>query len=162
MKGSKILLIISCGKKKTLKLQKQRVRASEAYDGPMFQVIRKAKREGRWNDNICLGIISAKYGFLRGYDSIEYYDLRMTDKLADQLNSEVISRIVEWHREEDFEYIYVLMGRVYLKSVKGLEDYIDTRIKIENMGGLGLGQRKLVQFLEKVSKHPKSVLNFMK
>ncbi|MFX0171523.1 MAG: DUF6884 domain-containing protein [Candidatus Hodarchaeota archaeon] len=157
MKRSKILLIISCGKKKTLKLKKQRIRASEAYNGPMFQVIRKAKREGRWNDNICLGIVSAKYGFLRGHEAIEYYDLRMTDKLADQLNSEIISRIIEWHREEDFEYIYILMGRVYLKSVKGLENFIDTCIKIENMGGLGLGQRKLVQFLEKLSKHPKSL-----
>ncbi|MFX0136564.1 MAG: DUF6884 domain-containing protein [Candidatus Hodarchaeota archaeon] len=162
MKGSKILLVISCGKKKTPKLEKQKIKASEAYTGPMFQVIHKAKREGRWNDNIYLGIVSAKYGFLRGYESIENYDLRMTDKLAVQHNPQVIARIIEWHHEENFEYIYVLMGRVYLKAVKGLENYIDTHIKIENMSGLGLGQQKLVRFLEKFSEHPKSLLNSMK
>jgi cytoplasmic iron level regulating protein YaaA (DUF328/UPF0246 family) len=161
LKGCKVLLIISCGKKKNPKLQKQKMKVSEAYTGPMFQVISKARREGRWYNNIFLGIISAKYGFLRDCDVIENYDLRMSDKLAEQHNPEVISRIVKWHHEENFDYIYVLMGKIYLKTVKGLEDSINTKIKIENMGGLGLGQRKLVRFLEKLSERPETLLDFI-
>ena len=42
------------------------------------------------------------------------------------------------------------MGKDYLASVKGLEDYIKTDVRIENMGGLGLGQRKLLYFLNSI------------
>ncbi|MFX0208061.1 MAG: DUF6884 domain-containing protein [Candidatus Hodarchaeota archaeon] len=152
MKQSKVLLIISCGKKKTRELQTQKVRASAAYIGPMFQVIQKAKREGRWNPNLYLGIISAKYGFLRSTDLIEDYDLKMTPRLARKLNPQVIQEITKWNEEEKFDYIYVLMGKTYLQATEGLETQLDVEVIVENMGGLGIGQQKLVQFLEKFSK----------
>ena len=66
LSSPKILLIISCGKKKAVELNNKSMKAEEAYRGPMFQVIRKAKREKRWSSELKLGIISAKYGFLRG------------------------------------------------------------------------------------------------
>ncbi|MFX0182788.1 MAG: DUF6884 domain-containing protein [Candidatus Hodarchaeota archaeon] len=161
MKGCKVLLIISCGKKKNPKLTKQKMKVSEAYTGPMFQVISKAKREGRWYNNIFLGIISAKYGFLRDSDIIGNYDLRMSEELAEQHNPDVISRIIKWHHKENFDYIYALMGKIYLKTLEGLEDSINTIVKIENMGGLGLGQRKLVRFLEKLSERPEKLLGII-
>lgn len=124
------------------------MRASEAYTGPMFQVIQKAQREGRWSSDLFLGIISAKYGFLRSEDLIEYYDLKMTTKIAESHNPQVIREIVRWNNEEQFDFIYVLMGKTYLKAVEGLETQIDTKIVVENMGGLGIGQKKLVNFID--------------
>lgn len=136
--------------------------ASKAYTGPMYQVIQKARREGKWSSNLFLGIISAKYGFLRSDDSIEYYDLKMTQKIAESHNSQVIREIIKWNNKEKFEHIYVLMGKVYLKTVEGLETRLDTKIVVESMGGLGLGQQKLVSFLEKFSRKTGSLMDFMK
>ncbi len=160
MKRPKALLIISCGKRKALELQNRKMRASEAYKGPMFQVIQKAKREGRWSPNLFFGIVSAKYGFLRSTDSIEDYDLKMTLDIARKHNPQVIQEIIKWNNKEEFDYIYVLMGKTYLKAIEGLKSQIDTIIKVENMGGLGVGQQKLLRFLKKFSK-TKSLEDFL-
>ena len=134
-------------KKKADELKINQMKAEDAYRGPMFQVIRKAKRENRWSSNLRLGIISAKYGFLRGDEKIEYYDERMTKSLAKRHRSSALEKIRNYHETESFSLIYVLMGKDYLISVDGLENIVDTKVKIENMGGLGIGQRKLVNFL---------------
>lgn len=156
----KALLIISCGKRKAPELQNREMCVVEAYKGPMFQVIQKAKREGRWGDNLHLGIISAKYGFLRSTDSIESYDLKMTSEIARKHNPQVIQEIIKWNKEENFDYIYILMGKTYLEAIGGLETHIDTEIIVENMGGLGIGQQKLVRFLETFSS-TKSLEDFL-
>ncbi len=150
MSSPKYLLIISCGKKKSEVLKYHALKAEEAYKGPMFQVINKAKRENRWPDNLKLGIISAKYGFLRSSDQITNYDLKMTKLLAKQLQSQIVQKILNWHEIESFSHIYVLMGRDYLASVEGLDDAINSKVRIENMGGLGIGQRKLLDFLNSI------------
>ena len=148
MSSPKYLLIVSCGKKKSEDLKYYTLKAKDAYKGPIFQVINKAKREKRWPENLKLGIVSAKYGFLRSNDEITYYDLRMTKSLARKLHSQVIAEIRKWHEDESFSLIYILMGKDYLESIQGLGEYIKTEIIIENMGGLGVGQRKLVNFLD--------------
>lgn len=150
MSSPKILLIISCGKKKADELNNKRMKAEEAYRGPMFQVIRKAKRENRWSSGLKLGVISAKYGFLRGDEEIEFYDRRMTKTLAKQYRPKVLEKIRKFHEVESFSLIYVLMGKDYLISVDGLENIVNAKVKIENMGGLGIGQRKLVNFLQEI------------
>ncbi|MFX0087568.1 MAG: DUF6884 domain-containing protein [Candidatus Hodarchaeota archaeon] len=152
MEQKKILLIISCGKKKASELHNIKLPALKGYKGPMFQVIAKAKREGRWSSNIYLGIISAEYGFLRSTDEIEYYDKRMTAELSKQLNAQVIKAIKRWHMEENFNLIYVLMGTDYIKAVDGLKKHLNAEIIIENMGGLGIGQKKLKNFLDHYSR----------
>ena len=134
------------------------MKAEEAYRGPMFQVIRKAKRENRWSSVLKLGIISAKYGFLRGDEEIEYYDNRMTKTIAKQYQSSVLEKIRKFHEVESFSLIYVLMGKDYLRCVDGLENIVGTKVKIENMGGLGIGQRKLVNFLQEIKERNQGTL----
>ena len=159
LSSHKILLIISCGKKKADELNIKRMKAEEAYRGPMFQVIRKAKRESRWSSALKLGIISAKYGFLRGDEEIEYYDKRMTKTLAKKYQSSVIEKILKYHELESFSLIYVLMGKDYLLSVDGLQNLVDIEVKIENMGGLGIGQRKLVNFLQEIIEREQEIID---
>ena len=143
---------MSCGKKKNPKLKVKSIKAIDAYLGPMYQVLRK--RLPFWPPNFFLGIISAKYGFLHSFDIIEYYDLKMTSKIAQKHRLSVISSIQEWNNKEHFNFIYILMGKVYLLSIKGIQDIIPTTIEIDSMGGLGVGQQKLVKFLEKYFKNP--------
>jgi len=97
---------VSCSKKKAEELQNREMKAEDAYRGPIFQVINKAKREGRWGDNISLGIISAKYGFIRGNEIIGYYDQRINKKLAREFNPSVVDKVLEWQNEEKFDLIY--------------------------------------------------------
>jgi hypothetical protein len=59
--------------------------ALERYDGIFFRILRKARREGTWPDNLDVLIISAKYGLLELDTAIEKYDLRMTKMRAKQL-----------------------------------------------------------------------------
>ncbi|MFX1285761.1 MAG: DUF6884 domain-containing protein [Promethearchaeota archaeon] len=162
MKQPKVLLVVSCSKKKSPQLYDRKMRAIEAYTGPMFQVIHKAQREGKWDSNLFLGIISAKYGFLRSDEFIENYDLKMTRQIAEKHNPQVIREMIRWNNEEKFNWIYVLMGKTYLKAVEGLEAHINTNIEVENMGGLGIGQQKLVQFLELVSERSMSLTELVK
>jgi cytoplasmic iron level regulating protein YaaA (DUF328/UPF0246 family) len=138
------------------------MKAIDAYIGPMYQVIQKAKREGRWIPQMLVGIISAKYGFLRDEDLIEDYELRMSPPLAKELNPSIIEGIASWHEEAVFEEIYVLMGKDYLQTVKGLQDRVKTKIKIENMGGLGLGQAKLKRFIDSHAPKQDSLLDYVK
>ncbi len=145
---------MSCGKKKNPDLKVKPVKAIDAYLGPMYQVLRK--RLPYWPENLFLGIISAKYGFLHSFDLIEYYDLKMTPKIAQKHRLSVISSVQEWNKKEYFDLIYILMGKVYLLSVEGIQDFIPTTIEIDSMGGLGVGQQKLVRFLEKYFKNPNS------
>jgi hypothetical protein len=150
---TRILVIVSCGKSKAEELKKYPMRAEEAYRGPIFQVINKAKRENKWGENIELGVISAKYGFLRGKEYIKDYDLRMTPIIAKKLNSQVIEKINLWHKSNPFSLIYILMGKDYLITIKGLKERLSpTQVIIENMGGLGIGQKKLVQFVDSTNK----------
>jgi len=151
MSSRKYLLIISCGKKKSEELQEHALKAEDAYKGPLFQVINKAKRENRWPKNLELGIISAYYGFLRSSDQINNYDLKMTKSIAKNLRLEIIEKIQIWHESEAFSHIYVLMGKEYLTSIDGLQNVIESKITIENMGGLGIGQRKLLDFLNSIN-----------
>ena len=153
---SKILVIVSCGKSKAEKLKKIPMRAEDAYRGPIFQVINKAKREKKWSENIELGIISAKYGFLRGYEYITDYEQRMTPMIAKKLNPQVLEKIHLWYESDLFSIIYVLMGKDYLSTVQGLKELVSpTRVIIENMGGLGIGQRKMLQFIDLMSEKQK-------
>ncbi len=161
MKSPKILLIVSCSKKKAEELQNQKMKAEDAYRGPIFQVINKAKREGRWGDNISLGIISAKYGFIRGNEIIEDYDQRINNKLAQEFNPSVIEKVLEWQNEEEFDLIYGLMGKDYLITIDGLDEKISTDLKIENMGGTGIGQKKLLNFLNEHQRKSKSILDYI-
>jgi hypothetical protein len=150
---SRILVVVSCGKSKADELKNYPMRAEEAYRGPIFQVINKAKRENKWGENIELGIVSAKYGFLRGKEYINDYDLRMTPTLAKKHNPHVLEKINLWHKSDPFSLIYVLMGKDYLMTVKGLKELLSpARVIIENMGGLGIGQKKLVQFINSFNK----------
>ena len=152
MKDPKILLILSCGKKKNADLKVRPLKAIDAYLGPMYQILKK--RLPFWPGNLFLGIISAKYGFLHSFDLIEYYDLKMTPKIAQKHRLSVISSIQEWNTIEHFDLIYILMGKVYLLSIEGIQDFIPTNIEINSMDGLGFGQQKLVRFLEKYFKIP--------
>lgn len=73
--GHAYLLIVMCSKRK--RSAPDLLPALERYDGIFFRILRKARREGHWPDNLDILILSAKYGLLELDTAIENYDLRM-------------------------------------------------------------------------------------
>jgi hypothetical protein len=76
--------------------------------------------------------------------------------MSKQHNLNVIKAIKKWQREENFDLIYILMGKNYLGAVAGIEGQLSTEIVIQNMGGLGIGQRKLKNLINEYSKENSS------
>lgn len=68
------VLVVACSKAK----KEQLAPAIEMYDGPVFRSLRK------WQPNIDVLVLSAKYGAIPAHQVIETYDLKMTEDTAIQ------------------------------------------------------------------------------
>src|SRR5579875_351231 len=75
---SQYLLLIACSQRK-LSISGL-LPALERYDGGHYRLLRKARREGYWTENLEVFILSAKYGLIRSSTPIENYERRMDQK----------------------------------------------------------------------------------
>jgi len=131
------LLILSCSQRK--RRGPGLLPAIERYDGVSFRVIRKAMREGRWNENIDVLILSAKHGFLKVDDKIEDYDEEITKERANELKGPVLAALQECLRQRSYADIFVNMGKGYLAALPEWHRLLsgtDTRV-IYPEGGIG-------------------------
>ncbi len=83
------LLIMSCSQRKRGDYMSGMHPAIELYDGPLFQVLRKAKREQYCPYGLRILILSAKFGLIKASDPIPCYDQRMTAMRAVELLPDV-------------------------------------------------------------------------
>ena len=72
----RLLLIIACSQRKRSELNL--LPAIGRYDGVYFRLLRKARREGYWPENLDMLILSSKYGLIDLSTPIAYYEQRMT------------------------------------------------------------------------------------
>jgi len=133
------LLVISCSKKKNR--SETPLPAIERYTGAWYQVINKIKRENRWPKNLDMAIISAKYGFLKPNDIIEYYDLPMDKRRAQEINQEILIKFRSFSKNIRYDSVFINLGKNYLLAVKGIEDVIPRDAKIIYAQGR-VGERK--------------------
>ena len=85
-------------------------RAIELYDGPIFKILRRHKK------NFDVFIISAKYGLISENDIICNYDLKMTEKIAENIRDSVTKKFDKI--KDRYERIYINLGRTYMKALK--------------------------------------------
>ncbi len=109
----KTLLIVSCSQRK--RPDPNPLPAIERYDGPTYQVLRKARREGYWPAGLEVLILSAEFGLLKAESPILNYDRRMTEsrvaELKPAINQALTGRLAGYHE------IFVNLGQVYLKAL---------------------------------------------
>jgi cytoplasmic iron level regulating protein YaaA (DUF328/UPF0246 family) len=67
--------------------------AIERYDGPVFRVLRKAKKEGHWPDQLEILIVSAEYGLIKADKLIDFYDRKMTPARAKELRPHIAEKL---------------------------------------------------------------------
>lgn len=135
------LLIQSCSATKN-KVETP-VPALELYDGYFFRIIKKAVRAGRFERGIDILIISAKHGVVEPDDEITYYDQRMNTERAAELNDAVVDTIAEKTVENQYEKVWINLGKDYLPAVDGIEHAVDAPVMYIDGDGIGMKGKRL-------------------
>lgn len=89
--------------------------AIERYDGSAYRVIRKFLRSREWPKELSIAILSARYGLMGGFTSIEDYDERMTAQKALEwapLCETTLNLWASYHSS-----FYFALGKDYLPAV---------------------------------------------
>lgn len=146
-KQMKPLLIQSCSA--TKESVERPIPALDLYDGYFFRIIKKAIRENRLRSEIDIIIMSAEHGIVEPDDEIEYYDRRMDTERANNLNDVVLSAIVDKVGMNEYDKIWVNLGRDYLPAIDGLETAIDVPVKYIGGSGIGAKGKRLKQLVSK-------------
>ncbi len=114
--NAKYLLLVSCSQRKNS--DSSLLPAIERYDGVNFRVLRKARREGYFAENLDILILSAKYGLLDSDYPIENYNCKMTRERALALQSEVSVGLDSHLNREDYREIFVNLAKTYLIAIE--------------------------------------------
>jgi hypothetical protein len=136
------LLIIACSQRK--RLDDGLLPAIARYDGGQYRVLRKAKREGYWSNNLDVLILSAKYGLIEADMQIANYEQRMNRKRASELKPQIEQDLKAYARKSAYKEVYIDLGQNYLSATEGLTEFFtDSQITFAR-GRIGerLGQLK--------------------
>jgi hypothetical protein len=106
----KYLLIISCSKTKH---KLNRIIAIDLYNGMYYKVLRKNFNLKDTNNNLDILILSGKYGLINSNDIIDYYDEVMTPKRAKELQNQVITKLKQELKNNNYDEIFITMGKTY-------------------------------------------------
>jgi hypothetical protein len=114
----KYLLLISCSRRKLR--AGSLLPALDRYDGGVYRVVRKTKRDGTLRPHLDIKIVSAKFGLIDGRDRIPYYDQRMDKTRAAKVNPQVRRALGLAFAHARYSEIYIDLGKDYLPAVRGL------------------------------------------
>jgi len=137
----KSLLVQSCSATKNQ--VETPVPALELYDGYFFRIIKKAVRAGRFEPGIDIIIISAKHSVVEPDDEIRYYDRKMDTERASELNDAVVNAIADKTAENQYEKVWVNLGKDYLPAVDGIEHAVDAPVMYVDGDGIGMKGKRL-------------------
>lgn len=143
------LLIIGCSQRKVD--TRKPLPAIELYDGPTYQILRKAKREGRFPDNLDIFIISAKYGLLTSEQPIDLYNRLMSLRRARQLRPIIQEELKSWidTKRGGYAQVFINLGEVYMQTLIGFDwDLVST---MEASGGIGQRGSQMKAWLEQIA-----------
>lgn len=140
------LLIIGCSQRK--RPDPGLLPALERYDGVNFRVLRKARREGYWPENLDVLIVSAKYGLLKSDTFIENYDQRMTLYQALTLQPIVSASLNAHLTQVNYYEVFINLGQTYLLTLTGSRKIAELRDRVfYASGGIGKKMAQMKQWL---------------
>jgi hypothetical protein len=71
----------------------------------------------------------------------------MDTERAKQLNEEVVSTIKSSVTKEEYEKVWINMGKNYLPAVDGIEDAVDVPVDYIEGSGIGMKGKQLKQLI---------------
>jgi cytoplasmic iron level regulating protein YaaA (DUF328/UPF0246 family) len=134
MSSSKRLLILACSQRK--RRDAGLLPAVARYDGGSYRVLRKAKRDGLWPENLDVLILSAKYGLIEASTSIADYEQRMTQQRAKELKTQVTD-VLRVYAQKNYDEVYVDVGQDYWPAIEELADVFGDFSVIYAQGRIG-------------------------
>lgn len=129
------LLVQSCSE--TKQESDSSLPAIERYDGYFYQIIKKARSEGKLDPSLDICILSAEYGLVDKDEPIPYYDRRMDIERADELRDDVLSALRQKMSEKDYDRVIINMGEVYQRAITGIDDTVGPSVVYIQGGGIG-------------------------
>jgi len=120
------LLIISSSKRQ--KKDKSPLPALERYDGFMFRILKKLKRENKLPADLDIIIISSKFGLLKPEDKVPYVNHMMTFLQAREVKNKFLNEFKKLFDKKNYSEIFVNLGASYLESIKGIEKLTNAKI----------------------------------
>lgn len=135
-----VLLIQGCSKSKNS--PNGTVPALDLYSGFFFKIIKKAMRDGEFDDRIDIWILSAEYGLIDEETKIQLYDKRMDAERAAEL-APTVSQTLQQNGAETYDFIIVNVGSDYRDALIGLDELDKTEIYYINGEGIGVKGHKL-------------------
>jgi|SRR5579875_3670797 len=142
------LLLLGCSGRKRAVTGK--LPALERYDGVNFRVLRAFLHERGWPTGLCIKILSAKYGLIDATDLIEFYDQRLDEAGARQLNRAVLKAFA---RLGELSSVFVNLGADYMPAIYGIDRLFPGRVTYAT-GGIG---RKMAEMKRWLCRLPESM-----
>ena len=121
--------------------------AIEMYDGQAYRVLKK-----NFPKNVTVLIISAKYGVLRPFELVSWYDQEMTVKKAIDLRGQVQEEVMKINRNNDIERVFINLGYPYNLAISDdLMRYLDENFNLQVADGyIGMRLHQLKEWLKVV------------
>ena len=115
----------------------------EVYDGPVYKILRKNLKQ-----NLDILIISAKYGLIKQDQLISYYDLQMTDEIAESFRNELTATLSKIINNNSYEEIFIELGKTYQRSIDFKKLEFNNQNLIFDNGTIGMRLHNLKKWLE--------------
>ena len=143
---SKRLLILSCSERKCC--ARGLLPAIERYNGPTFQVLRHFQREQPEEAaSVDVYILSAAYGLIPADRLIPFYDQKINQSRAAELQPEVLRTFAQII-QNDYTSLCLVVGRTYLTALEGWKDLIPANLNwTVAEGPMGAKQTQLKNWL---------------
>lgn len=135
MNESRNLLIIACSKRK--RIDPEPLPAIARYDGPTFRVVRRFLRQQR-PEPPDIYVLSAQFGLIVRDCPIPYYDSRMTQQRARELQPKTIAKLERILECRPYQELCICAGRDYFKALDGYDRLIPSSLDVQiPTGSLG-------------------------
>lgn len=149
------LLIISCSRRKTQKLQL--APAIERYDGPIFRLVRRFLNSEK-PEQLNVYILSAEFGLIPSTEPIPNYDRQMTQERAQDLKPSCDTALKQIFAAESYQDICICASQIYLRALADIREILLPPLNLRFIkGGLGKQLAELHDWL--YGKPPKLLFN---
>src|SRR6266851_81184 len=146
------LAIVGCSSRK--RQTSRTLPALERYDGPIFRVLRKHRRETSQHP-LHVRILSARFGLIPDSHLTPRYDRQLRDPDAHRLRKGIGSQVSRTFEDLQPERVFVSLGPAYWQILeKDLVASIGSAQLVVAKGGIGGRASQLVHWLNPAGAHP--------
>lgn len=127
------LLLLNCASRK--RGDAGELPAIERYDGPMYRMLRRVRRDGLWPEDTRVLILSAEFGLLDAEQPIPDYDRLLDAERASEISRAVARALDERLRELRPTEVAAALTQRYLPLVQPVLAHLPGGIVLRRITG---------------------------